>query len=164
MYPPPILLIVTVGNEFRGDDGAAVALYRRLRGNAFPDVLNGGMAPENIIGDITARNPGIVLIIDTMDFGGTPGDIRFAEYGDLDSVTISTHGSLTLFMQCLTILCGAELRVLGIQPGAMGMGEGLSPAVEKTVGRLAEALAGMPPYTGLDDIGRLICEHFTLAG
>jgi len=132
---------VTVGNEFRGDDGAGVMFGAMVRGVVPWRVIDGGDAPENITSLVVAYSPEVVLIADAMDFGGKPGDIMLAQGGDIAPGGISTHGTLMLFADYVARATSARVYVLGFQPERIGFDEPMSPAVEESVRRMADALA-----------------------
>jgi hydrogenase maturation protease len=67
-------LVIGVGNELRGDDGAGIAVARRLRETADLDV-------RELQGDPTAlldawQDRAAVVLVDTMRSGARPGTIR----------------------------------------------------------------------------------------
>lgn len=134
-------VIVTVGNEFRGDDGAGVMFGELVRGAVPWRVIDGGDAPENITSLVVAYSPEVVLIADAKDFGEKPGDSMLAKSGDISPGGISTHGTLTLFADYVAHATGARVYVLGFQPERIGFDEHMSPAVEESVRRMAETLA-----------------------
>jgi hydrogenase maturation protease len=73
---PPVL-VIGVGNELRGDDGAGVAVARRLR----DDGSAAGIDVEEEQDDSTAlierwRGRGAVVLVDAVVSGATPGAIR----------------------------------------------------------------------------------------
>ena len=131
----PKTAILTVGNALRKDDGAGGVIAQKLKEKmgAIP-VFDGGEAPENYLEKILACNPEIVLIIDTVNFEGQPGEIREFREGKLLHTDFSTHGmSLKLVMEYLKNRGVKEVKLIGIQPKDTGFGEGLSEEVEKSL-------------------------------
>jgi hydrogenase 3 maturation protease len=140
-------VIVTVGNEFRGDDGSGIMFGAMVRGAVPWRVIDGGDAPENITSLVVAYNPEVVLIADAMDFGGKPGDIMLAQGGYIAPGGISTHGTLMLFADYVAWATSARVYVLGFQPERIGFDEPMSPAVAASIRRMADALAASKEST-----------------
>ena len=132
------IVIVTLGNELRGDDGAGILFGNLVRGKIPLKVINGGDAPENYIGPISNECPETILVVDAMNFGGEPGDSALFSYKSLEKDSVSTHGSLKLFAEFLERITCARLLILGIQPERLGLGEKISPLVKVGVKNLAE--------------------------
>jgi len=133
-------VIVTLGNDFRGDDGAGVLFGRLVSGRTDATVIEGGDTPENITGLIVDAKPGRIIIVDAMDFGGKPGESICVPGGKLEGAGISTHGSLKLFVEYVERETGAEVLVLGIQPESVGLGKEMSVRVFEAVSELARRL------------------------
>lgn len=129
-----------IGNELRRDDGLGVVLARRLKdGFPFP-VLEGGSAPENLLGKILDLEPQVVVIVDAVDFGGRPGEVRRMEREDIEGFGFSTHGPSILPL--VDFLEGEGIRtvILGVQPEDVRFGRGLSPKVQEAISDLEEML------------------------
>jgi hydrogenase maturation protease len=93
----PILKVIGVGNEWRGDDAAGLLVVRRLQGDPWPQVE---IAESR--GTVTAvqeawKGAAGVIVVDAVVSGGTPGTIyRFDARGagmpaEL-SRSVSSHG------------------------------------------------------------------------
>jgi len=136
-------VVVTVGNEFRGDDAAGIVFGRLIAGRIDSPVIEAGDAPENACSEIVRHDPDLIVIVDAMDFGGEPGDCIYTAYSGLNNLSVSTHGSLNLFAMYLKTATSADVRILGIQPGSLGMEAAMSDdvlrAVEAIAGRVAAA-------------------------
>jgi hydrogenase maturation protease len=135
-------VVVGVGSALRGDDGLGPALVGRLQA-AYPgQCIDAGPALENHIGAIARRKPERVLLVDAVHLGRAPGEWEVLECGDLERFGTSTH-DLPIAMLCDLIVatCSAEVRVLGVQPATVAVGERLSPVVKRSIGRL-ETLIG----------------------
>ncbi len=135
--PEKKVVIVALGNEMRGDDGAGI-LFGKLVGSqpAFTVVI-GGEAPENHTGSVIKHKPEEIFIVDAMDFGGKPGECRVVSCSELQQESIPTHGSLKLFAFYLEKMTGADICVLGFQPKNLGLGESMSPEVSRGVREIA---------------------------
>lgn len=134
-------VVVGVGNGLRGDDGLGPALVERLR-PAHPEAcLEAGSSLENHLGPIARRRPDRVLLVDAVHLGREPGAWQVLGRGDLERLGTSTH-DIPLAMLCDLIAeaSGADVRVLGVQPATVALGEPLSPGVERALGRLEELI------------------------
>ena len=131
------VVVLTLGNEFRGDDGAGILFGRLIKEHTHFTVLNGGDAPENITGLIIKSCPRTIVIVDALDFGGKPGENIFVSDKKLEGAGISTHGSLKLFVEYIKKATGARIVILGFQPKSTSMREKISTEVFKGVNDLA---------------------------
>jgi hydrogenase maturation protease len=138
-------LILGVGNPFRRDDGIGPAVIQRLQTGTHLegiDLLDGGTDGLSLIDDIQGYEK--VLVVDAVDMGGQPGDIRVFT-PDEASLTIqadalSTHGfglaEVLALMQTLN-MC-PDLRIIGIQAKDVTFGEGMSPEVSSRIDDILE--------------------------
>jgi len=131
-------IIITLGNKFRGDDGAGSLFGNIIRGHVPWEVFDGGDAPENITGLILKSCPETILIVDAMDFSGSPGDFKLVTSNDLGNFSISTHGALKPFVDYLKMMTGAKLHILGFQPKRLGLEYKISPEVSESVRKAAK--------------------------
>ncbi len=135
------VLILGVGNPFRGDDGAGPYLIERLRGQVDTTLLNCEEVPENFLGTIVENRPNSVLIIDAIDFGLSPGAAALLEEDELEGVKgLTHHAPLHLFMKCVKAETGAKIVVLGIQPQSIELGSEISKKVKETLGFLQDII------------------------
>ncbi|MGI9335452.1 MAG: hydrogenase maturation protease [Gammaproteobacteria bacterium] len=136
-----------VGNRYRRDDGAGSLLAEALEPRTSALVIDGGCAPENYLEKAARSDPDTVIIIDAVDFGGAPGDVRVLEPASVGPGRLSTHApSLQMAATYLKTRTRARVTLLAIQPAEWTLGDELSEAVSQTVGALCRAL---PPM--LDD-------------
>ena len=130
------LVIVGVGNPMRGDDGFGPALAERLAGQGFnATVINAETAPENYLGRIASLRPAAVLIVDAVNFGGRPGELRLIDPKDVVHTGESTHAaSLALIEQFLSDSCeDTRTVVLAVQPKSIGFGQEMSKEVSDAI-------------------------------
>ncbi len=129
-----------MGQRLRGDDGAGPAVARRLAAlaGASLQVVDAGHAPENCLGPIVRFGPDAILFVDAACGGLAPGELTWLRPDEADSRGGSTHTlSLAMLAAYLSAETGAAVHVLGIEPGEMAFGEGLSPVVEEAVAQAA---------------------------
>lgn len=141
-------LLLGVGNISRGDDGVGSLLVRKLTGRVQACCIDTGIAPENFLEKIVRKKPDAVLIVDAADFGGSPGEIRLLEPGQLTSGGLSTH-ALSLQMACdyLQLSIPVEVRLLAIQPAQTHSGE-LSGPVQASLDVLINLFMELLPKAG----------------
>lgn len=151
-------VILTIGNEYMGDDGAGCVLGRLLHSSPGIAVVEGGTAPENLLGKIVRMRPRLIVVVDALDHGGSPGDVRILRPDEIRGEATSTHGTTSLMMMYLARATGAEIRIMGIQPGRLTPG-GLSTPVRRAIGQLASLVA----VEGIREvIRRVICEGMAM--
>ena len=131
------IVIVVLGNDLRGDDGAGILFGNLVKEHTSLTVINGGDAPENITGLVVKKYPDTILIVDAMDFGGKPGDVKLVSGERLEKDVVSTHGSLKLFVEYLEKMTGARVQILGFQPKSFELGKEISPEVYESVRKIA---------------------------
>lgn len=129
-------VILTVGNELMGDDGAGCVMGRLFRHCPGTAVVEGGTAPENVLGIVAGMRPKLIVVTDAIDHGGAPGDMVILRPDEVRGEAVSTHGTTSLMMLFLARATGAEILMVGIQPGRLTHG-GLSAPLREAVGRLA---------------------------
>ena len=157
-------VVVALGNEFRGDDGAGILFGRKILDRVDIPVIIGGDAPENAVGVISDERPDEIIIVDALDYGGQAGESIVVHGDDIKGAGVSTHGSLGLFLQFLRLSTGADIVVLGFQPGNVDIGGTVTPAVQSAVDDIARKviqdcgfgglLPAVAPDGGVHDITR----------
>jgi hydrogenase 3 maturation protease len=131
--------ILGYGNRMWRDDGAGSLLAEALAGNPGLDAIDGGFVPENHLEKVARNNPDTILMIDTADFGGKPGEVRLLMPEDTVLTGVSTHaGSPQMLAQYLQTRCGAKVGLLAIQPGDTSEGGALSAPVAQTLSDLTD--------------------------
>ncbi len=142
------VVVIGVGSEMRGDDAFGVLAARELAGMlgdaaADVEVLEGGVAPENLAERAARNSPRTVVLIDAADFDGQPGELKLLDPEDLGwSLGGGTHApSLELLASYLKERCGARTIMLAAQPASTEFGTDISPALEAAASRAAEAIA-----------------------
>jgi len=135
------MVIVCVGSDLRGDDGAGVAVAKQLAGTVRWQVFNTQCVPESYLMKIVDCRPASVLLIDALDFGAAAGAVELVEVGDLTGQGPSTHGPAPLaFLDILAMMHPCRRAVLGIQPAQIELDQPLSQAVAAAVEMVVQAL------------------------
>ena len=91
-------LVVVVGNDMMGDDGAGPMLARRIKEAPLKDwdVLEGGNVPENYLFRIREMEPERVIIVDAADMDLPTGEIGLIDKEGIASVFLMTTHTLPL--------------------------------------------------------------------
>lgn len=144
---PLRLAVVGIGNELNGDDAAGCMVARALRQEKGAGdvhnllVMDAGVAPENITGELRAFKPSLVIFIDAADMGEAPGIVRWITMDEIDGMSASTHRMpLSMLGQYLTLELGCDIGLLGIQPASVEMRKGLSDPVQLVVENMIKTL------------------------
>ena len=154
--------VMGLGNIDYGDDGFGVYLAESIAsrlarsGKVFlgRNVISAGTMPERYISYVTARSFDNLVFLDAVEFGGEPGSVLLltAEETTARFPQISTHKmSIGLLAQLINEGDTVKVWLLGVQPGSLKQGQGLSPAVQKTVELLDEMLCDV--WISMKDAG-----------
>ena len=145
---PKRVAILGIGNDMNGDDGAGVCAVRDLaaRMPALQGVLliDAGTAPESYTGPLRRFEPDLVIEIDAADQHLEAGATSWIDWREADGLSASTHTlPPSVLAEFLTTDLGCPIQIIGVQPAALDMGRGLSPAVGAAVQELADELHGL---------------------
>jgi len=139
-------VILGVGNRLKGDDAVGPLICDGLQGRIAATVIDSGTVPENHIGPVIALAPEIIVIIDAVDWGRTPGSICLVHSMQIGSGGFSTHGlSLTSLYRMFTTLLPVEILLLGIQPAGLDLMKPLCNRVEQARERIVRTLMAAVP-------------------
>lgn len=121
-------LFVGIGNVLKRDDGVGVFISQSLEQYALVNALTVEVSIENYIGKINSLAPEKLILIDCVDFGKNPGYFKLTKLDTMRDFTTNTHNiSLGRLKDLFEV---TEIKVLGIQPGDVSFGEGLTKEVE----------------------------------
>ncbi|MFT4889869.1 MAG: hydrogenase maturation protease [Halobacteriales archaeon] len=150
MTDGPTVAVVGVGNPIMGDDGVGPKIIERLEGSpagAADDVrltdagTTGFLALEAMSGAERA------VVVDAVETGESPGTIH--EYRYVDGTFETDVPEMTMHDVSFTeaMVAGRdvydlpdEIRVLGVEPADVSIGDELSEAVERAATELTEVL------------------------
>jgi len=138
-------LVVTLGNEFRGDDAVGVMLAEYLVEAGYQDVvLNAGIMLENLIALIIRRNPDVIIFVDAIDAKLKPGDIYICRLDEtIDEITPLTTHKLPLRFIAKFIkseLPNSELILIGVQAKNYTFGSIMSNEVKNSLEALKQLI------------------------
>ena len=138
--------VIGLGNPLRGDDGVVPELFERLRTSDREfdaEFLEFGDANFRMLHALADFDR--VLVVDAVRYGGEPGEHVEFTPEEVVSKTDSggSHDSDLLELVELADRMGEsadEVRIFGIQPASMEMGDGLSDPMEARLTELVAAL------------------------
>ena len=146
--------LMGLGNVDYGDDGLGVhlteAVAERLTrlGEDLPagHIINAGATPERFIGAAARAGYDRLLFIDAVEFGGEPGSVLLLNEDEIEArfPQISTHKiSVNLLAKVISENGRTKVHLLGVQPGSLKPGHGLSAPAQRTVDILVDVLCPM---------------------
>ena len=140
-------LIVGIGSTLRGDDGAGPIVCERLReAGVSAELVDAGTVPENYIQTIIKKAPRNIIIIDAIEFGGSPGAVGVFKDEQLDGTVLSTHAlSPRLFVEVIKRSIEVDIYFVGIQPGQTKLGEPMSAQVRQALEDVTDTLIRIFP-------------------
>ncbi|OGB69936.1 MAG: hypothetical protein A2Y94_08775 [Caldithrix sp. RBG_13_44_9] len=143
-------LIIGIGNELRGDDGAGIILVQRIQTSGYKNTLIVGGTPENYLQKIITMPSESRLWIDAINWGSSAGGFKIFQKEEINHFAISTHNfSLTVITKFLNEFRPIPDFFLGIQPQNLALGEYLSTPVDHIVNELAGIITKQLEKSGL---------------
>jgi len=147
------LAIVGLGNLDHGDDGLGLHLLELLAGWAgrpLPEarsvtLLAAGTLLERRLHELTNGRFDHVLFVDAVELRAAAGSAALLDLRAIKSALpqISTQRiSLSLAAELIEANSTTRTALLGVQPGSLRPGRGMTPAVRETVEVLAEWIVG----------------------
>lgn len=129
------ILFVGIGNVLKSDDGVGVFISNRIKESSTIQKLTVEVSIENYIGKINAINPDVLILIDCVDFGKTPGYFNLIPADELKDYTLNTHN---ISLKRISELFKMPVYILGIQPQSLDFGEEISETVLNAVHEILE--------------------------
>lgn len=111
--------ILCIGNRDGGDDAIGPYIADHLTSTDTRKVIDAETVPENFTGVIKQFNPDQLVIIDAVDMGLQPGEIRIIPKEKLGAMHISTHGIPLSVMISYLQQYIPKIMFIGIQPKTM---------------------------------------------
>lgn len=144
--PGTTTLVIGLGNPLMTDDGIGLAALERLReGWGFPDdveLSDGGTWGLRLLPQI--EDAGKLLLLDAIDVGEERGSVVVLEREEIPRYLrheLSPHQVGLRDVLALAELRGrlpSETVAMGIQPGRVELGDGISPEASASLDALAE--------------------------
>ena len=132
-------IVLGVGNELCGDDGAGPMIANRIAESGPWQVLDVQSVPESFLMKIVEARPDTVLIIDALDFDAEPGAVELLTADAVTGQGPSTHGPAPIaFLDLLAMMHPCRRVILGIQPANGEFGETMTDAVARGVDFVVE--------------------------
>jgi hydrogenase maturation protease len=138
------IVVIGVGNEYRSDDGAGLAVARRLRAQLPAEVSTLEHSGEGASLLETWQGYGSVIVVDAVHSGAAPGAIHRFDAGSAPVPSRFFHYSTHAFSVAEAVELArslgqlpAKLIVYGIEGASFAAGRGLSPGVEQAAVELA---------------------------
>ena len=146
----PASVIVCIGNELVGDDGAGCAVAQQLAGTVPWPVFDAQNAPESFLMKIVNCKPDTLVLVDALELAAPPGTVAMLPSRKITGQGPSTHGPAPIaFLDAVRMMHPCRTVVLGIQPEAGVFGTGLSEVVSASVDLIVRAFRtlaqGAPP-------------------
>jgi hydrogenase 3 maturation protease len=145
--------LVGVGNPLRRDDGVGpwiVGAVREAVEGTRLSVVDAQSVPENFVYVVARADCRNVVFVDAVAAEGEPGTVVFgplAEFPEAES--FSTHKLALAFCGKFLESSGKKVFLLGVVPGDIEFGEGMSPEVERAAAALRDLiLRAVAPASG----------------
>jgi len=141
-------LVLTVGNDMMGDDGAGPLLAELMQEQPVTgwEVLDAGTTPEDFTGQLRTMGLKRLLIVDAADMQLEAGALRFVDHEKIAELAMATTHNIPL-----SFLIGElssdipDILFLGIQPERVAFYEPMSEAVTRAVHHIHQELErGLP--------------------
>ncbi len=141
----PRIVIVGIGNELNGDDGAGLIVIRQLRSLLPPSdsllLLEGSIAPENYTATIRRFQPDWIWLVDAAEMGRPCADIAILETETVVGMLPSTHSMpLSLLSHFLEKETAARVFIMGIQPQSIEPFSEITPEINNAAFQMADQL------------------------
>jgi hydrogenase maturation protease len=115
----------------RSDDFVGSFIVKALMDRGWTDevvLFDAEDGIEWVISKIAEANPKRLILLDACEMNASPGEVALIPLAQTSYPFFTTHG-IPLKLLVGKVLPSVETWVLAIQPGRMGLNEGLSPAV-----------------------------------
>lgn len=142
------IVVLCIGNREGGDDAIGPFIADEISKIKLKDitVIDAGIAPENFTGVIKRYNPHRLIIIDAVEMGLHPGEVRRVPSEKIGVMHISTHGiPLSVIIKYLNQYVN-DIILIGVQP------KNMQGPISKEVGKSVESIIKSIISESVDDI------------
>lgn len=133
------IVIAGIGNVLRNDDGIGPYIVHRIRKRKNCTILVPETGIERYISVINKKNPSLIIFIDCVDFGKHPG---YWHVISIEKIAESTCHSHNISLHMLNRFLYSEIKVIGIQPYSIEVGEHISEPVMASALEVIDFLDG----------------------
>lgn len=133
---PVDAVVLTVGNNMMGDDGAGPYLYELMTQNPIEgwQAIDGGSIPENCVDQIISLKPNRLFIVDATEMELQPGEVRIIDEALIaDMFIMTTHNLPLSFLIEQVKEAIDEVVFIGVQPELVSFGFPMTDAVKQGV-------------------------------
>ena len=127
MFKGVKILYVGIGNVLKKDDGIGVYISQRIKTRNNVSSITAEVSIENYIGKINSLRPDVLIIIDCVEMGESPGSYKLLFVSMLQDNTYNTHN---ISLKKLSEFFPMPVFILGIQPESVDFGENISYLVK----------------------------------
>jgi hydrogenase 3 maturation protease len=138
------VVILGIGNPYRGDDDAGSLIARRISDAPDVRVIDAQDVPEDYLRVVVNQQPDTVVLIDSVDLASAPGSVSLLDKDQMAAYWPSTHRvPICLLMNYLERETHARVFLIGIQPRQTGFLEPMSDEVSSSVARITDVLSSV---------------------
>lgn len=137
-------VVLAVGNNMMGDDGAGPLLYDMMTKNPIADwyAIDGGSAPENSVHQVRELKPELLVLVDAADMELDPGQIRIIDADSIAEMFImSTHNLPLNFLIDQLKEDIPQVIFIGIQPSIVSFAFPMTNEVKQAVETVYHSIA-----------------------
>jgi hydrogenase 3 maturation protease len=133
------IVIAGIGNVLRNDDGIGPYIVHRIRQRRNCIILVPETGIERYISVINKVKSDLIILIDCVDFGKHPG---YWDVISIEKIAESTCHSHNISLRMLHRFLYSEIKVIGIQPSSIEVGEHISEPVMASALEVIEFIDG----------------------
>lgn len=149
---PSGTLVIGIGNNLLGDDGAGIHAIERLRSKNLPEhieLVDGGTLSFTLLEQV--ENAEFLIIVDAAELDSEPGTVRLFENAEMDEFLATSRRPSVHEVNLLDVLTAARLRrrmparyaMVGIQPLDVEWSSTPSTPVDKAVDKAVDIIADL---------------------
>lgn len=149
---PSGTLVVGIGNNLLGDDGAGIHAIERLRAKNLPkhvELVDGGTLSFALLEKV--ENAAYLIIVDAAELDSEAGTVQVFKDAEMDQFLSTSRRPSVHEVNLLDVLTAARLRgrmppryaMVGIQPRDVEWSSIPSSPVDKAVDEAVEIIAGL---------------------
>jgi len=132
------VVVIGVGNPWRGDDGAGCRVAKRLAAGGLVHAVDAGDIPESFLGDIISARPDRAVFVDAVDLGAPAGSAALIDRGQLRHYMPTTHHApLSMLMELVAVATEADVFLVAIQPQRFDLHESMTIEVTRAADQVA---------------------------